>query len=83
MSMSDHIFWFAIDISWVTFGRLEVSGHWPLYLLVCTENAFFLSQNVAQYSMGIKANFRFFVVDKGIFWTDSLITELSKLKFRY
>ena len=41
MSMSDHIFWFAIDIPWVTFGRLDVGGHGPLYLLVCSENVFF------------------------------------------
>ena len=41
VSMSDHIWWFAIDISWVTFGGLEVSGHGALYLLVCTENYFF------------------------------------------
>ena len=41
MSMSDHIFWFAIDIPWETFVRLEVGGCRPLYLLVCSKNAFF------------------------------------------
>ena len=44
VSMSDHIWWFAIDISWVTFGGLEVSGHGALYLLVCTENDFFATE---------------------------------------
>ena len=60
-------------------------GKWPLGAVPSSlyRKYFFLPQNVAQHSMGIKASFRFFVVDKGIFWTDSLITELSKLEFRY
>ena len=52
--MSDHILWFAIDISWVTFGRLEVSGHWALYLLVCTEN-YFLCHRMSQTFNGNKS----------------------------
>ena len=54
ISMSDHIFWFAIDIPWVTFGRLDVGGHGPLYLLVCSDFFLFQSENVGQYSMGIQ-----------------------------
>ena len=81
MSMSDHIFWFAMDISWATFGRLDVGGHGPLHLLVCSENAFSVTECRTIFN-GNKANCRFFVVDKGIFQADSLITKLSKLKLR-
>ena len=74
--MSDHIFWFAIDIPWETFVILEVGGYRPLYLLVCSKNSFSVTECWTRFN-GNTANFCFFVVDKGIFKADALITELS------
>ena len=67
------------------FVKLEVGGCRPLYLLVCSKNAFFCHRMLDWILMGIQQTFASLSLAKGFSKADALIIELSvtdRMRFR-